>query len=354
MTDHVSPHPQGDPSAWREELQIWRGHAFDHPWIEALSRQASSLEDATEARAFVQSAEEVAVRIVEAALLTLGLDPSGQPKLTDKISMVVATLESEGNAAFPNRWGWQPRPGLQQMARSLSDLNRLSTEVGSGPSWVAAVKSAATDFINAAGHAMSSMISRPSSASAAEAIPWVTGHAILNTALRVKADPLSAVERILHEFNALVPSPAWAKLEEQDVLSEIETGRQQLAERLSEHPPAIEIDGLWVGLSGNYRQPYYAGGGNYDPENYEWPVEELTWVPADSPLDSIWLSELSECARAHPELGTAADLAAWGYSCVLARELAKWAGVELGLGRMGACAGFDGGDWIHLGWIEAG
>jgi len=128
---------------------------------------------------------------------------------------------------------------------------------------------------------------------------------------------------------------------------------------VEKEPPATPLAGFFAEIAHPSRggetvaDLWLGGSSRYEPDVEEW-FAHLDYTPRAGRAQSEVLAQIYRIAYAPGGLGNAAEYTvALAWAAYLARECARTYVRDRGLDRIGCRAGFSGGDWIELGWVEA-
>lgn len=162
------------------------------------------------------------------------------------------------------------------------------------------------------------------------------------------------------EIGSSQTGPAgWDAFRDLPYEAELEKRSSFFTDVISRNPPGAPLVGLYAEIAYPSRGGKtvadldVTGSDSYEPGDEDW-FGSINYTPRDSLARSEILAKIYEMAYVPGGLGNAADYTlclAWG--AYFARACARRYVAETGADRIGLRAGFSGGDWIELGWIQA-
>ncbi|MDQ3985057.1 MAG: hypothetical protein M3280_00955 [Actinomycetota bacterium] len=329
----------------------------DHPWlVEFYQRQQAAL-DAHDDVALLGAAWILTTKVAAAVLERMGerVEDAGSPL---EWLQRAREIEPERRHVFDlSRGPVSPSIELPNLHVAAYWVTRALRAKPPGTLPEEAPYRAAEVLTGAVGDSAYQLISAMTPKD--EPVPDVdlaTGFSIMQEEVKRDRRVGESMASVVGRLSGLLPSPQWERLSALDCEGEVQNRRGFLIELVETERPRFDVKGFWFGLMKPIREglttldTYVFGASNYDPDDPAWP-ETLDWEPRSPDLNSRVLEEVYGLGHRSGSLAQGSDVVGLAYTCLLARELTRAYANHVGH-PVGACAGFDGGDWIHLGWQE--
>jgi hypothetical protein len=330
----------------------------DHPWLVECSRTVERAGKRGDHGAQLEACWTLGARVARAVLRQIGEKPPSDATVLDQISLA-QDLARERQDQFPGLRSsmppWLELPGLHRAMYWIEESRKSGieeTRLPGSPYWYR--DQLYLQVLNAAFQLISAM-TLPEVTTRTE-VPLSEGYAIVEDEVLIDRPVSETMESVVRRLSGTRKSSIWSRLRRLPYRKEIEAYRPFLGDLVRREPPPFALQGLWFGIGSPIRDgrttidAYVFGSDVYDPDDEEW-AQRADWEPRSSDLSSGILSNIHEIGRRRDAPSLGADFVALAYSCVLARELTRAYKQDAGLDRIGAAAGFDSGDIIHLGWL---
>ena len=193
------------------------------------------------------------------------------------------------------------------------------------------------------------------------AIDFDAMYELVAATVKSDVDLETGMARVLEACATTRPHIDWARLAELDFGGDLTRVRTWFAQLITEDPPGDEITGLWFGVFNpvGAEEPMltdvYVTGAVYAGRDHDWTCDP-TWAPGRRYARSHALAEVGRIAYAdRPDaLGNDAEYpVCLAYAALAARDVTRDLAESLGRVPRVIAVGFDAGDVLCLGALDA-